>query len=87
MAHVPRHWILLGFAFPLFPLTTKSPAGKFGASTSRNIILEHPSEIDLRKVDQLWFLDLLTNGLIIQGVPGELVWGVDLTGNRAAKVD
>jgi hypothetical protein len=30
----------------------------------RRFILEHPSEIDLRKVDQLWFLDLLTNGLV-----------------------
>ena len=29
----------------------------------RRFILEHPTEIDLRKVDQLWFLDLLTNGL------------------------
>jgi hypothetical protein len=28
----------------------------------RRFIVEHPSEIDLRKVDQLWFLDLLTNG-------------------------
>ena len=28
----------------------------------RRFIFEHPSEIDLRKVDQLWFLDLLTNG-------------------------
>ena len=28
----------------------------------RRFILEHPSEIDLRKVDQLWFLDLITNG-------------------------
>jgi hypothetical protein len=27
-------------------------------------ILEHPTEIDLRKVDQLWFLDLITNGLV-----------------------
>src|SRR5215469_4175319 len=34
VAHVQRHWILLGLAFPLFPLTTKSPAGKFGASTT-----------------------------------------------------
>jgi len=30
----------------------------------RRFILEHPTEIDLRKVDQLWFLDLLTNGLV-----------------------
>jgi hypothetical protein len=30
----------------------------------RRFILEHPSEIDLRKVDQLWFLDLITNGLV-----------------------
>ncbi len=29
----------------------------------RQFVLEHPSEIDLRKVDQLWFLDMLTNGL------------------------
>ena len=34
MAHVPLHWILLGLPFPLFPLTTKSAAGKFGASTT-----------------------------------------------------
>jgi hypothetical protein len=27
-------------------------------------ILEHPTGIDLRKVDQLWFPDLITNGLI-----------------------
>ena len=30
----------------------------------RRFILEHPTEIDLRKVDQLWFLDLITNGLV-----------------------
>jgi hypothetical protein len=29
----------------------------------RRFILEHPTDIDLRKVDQLWFLDLITNGL------------------------
>jgi hypothetical protein len=29
----------------------------------RRFVLEHPSEIDLRKVDQLWFLDVVTNGL------------------------
>ncbi len=28
----------------------------------RRFIVEHPTDIDLRKVDQLWFLDLLTNG-------------------------
>jgi len=28
----------------------------------RRFVLEHPTEIDLRKVDQLWFLDLITNG-------------------------
>jgi hypothetical protein len=26
--------------------------------------LEHPTDIDLRKVDQLWFLDVITNGLV-----------------------
>jgi len=30
----------------------------------RQFILQHPTEIDLRKVDQLWFLDLITNGLV-----------------------
>ena len=30
----------------------------------RQFVLRHPSEIDLRKVDQLWFLDLITNGLV-----------------------
>jgi hypothetical protein len=30
----------------------------------QRFVLEHPSEIDLRKVDQLWFLDMLTNGLV-----------------------
>jgi hypothetical protein len=29
----------------------------------RCFVLEHPCEIDMRKVDQLWFLDMLTNGL------------------------
>jgi hypothetical protein len=29
----------------------------------RRFILKHPTEIDLSKVD-LWFLDLLTNGLV-----------------------
>jgi hypothetical protein len=30
----------------------------------RRFILEHPTDIDLRKVDQLWFIDLITNGLV-----------------------
>jgi hypothetical protein len=30
----------------------------------RRFILEHPTEIDIRKVDQLWFLDLVTNGSV-----------------------
>lgn len=30
----------------------------------RQFILQYPTEIDLRKVDQLWFLDLITNGLV-----------------------
>jgi hypothetical protein len=30
----------------------------------RRFILEHPTDIDLRKVDQLWFLDVITNGLV-----------------------
>ena len=29
----------------------------------RRFVLEYPSDIDLRKVDQLWFLDMLTKGL------------------------
>ena len=30
----------------------------------RRFILEHPTDVDLRKVDQLWFLDLITKGLV-----------------------
>jgi hypothetical protein len=30
----------------------------------RRFIIEHPTDVDLRKVDQLWFLDLITNGLV-----------------------
>ena len=30
----------------------------------RQFILQYPTEIDLRKVDQLWFLDLITKGLV-----------------------
>lgn len=30
----------------------------------RRFILDHPTDIDLRKVDQLWFLDLITHGLV-----------------------
>ena len=30
----------------------------------RRFVLDHPTEIDLRKVDQLWFLDLITNGFV-----------------------
>jgi hypothetical protein len=30
----------------------------------RRFILEHPTEIDLRKVDQIWFIDLITKGLV-----------------------
>ena len=30
----------------------------------RRFILEHPTEIDLRKVDQLWFLDVITKGFV-----------------------
>ena len=33
----------------------------------RRFILEHPTDIDLRKVDQLWFLDVITNGLVCSG--------------------
>jgi len=30
----------------------------------RRFILAHPTDVDFRKVDQLWFLDLITNGLV-----------------------
>ena len=30
----------------------------------RRFILEHSTDIDLRRVDQLWFLDVLTNGFV-----------------------
>ncbi len=33
-------------------------------SAVRRFIIENPMGFDLRKVDQLWFLDLITNGKI-----------------------
>ena len=30
----------------------------------RRFILKHPTDIDLRKVDQLWFLDVISKGLV-----------------------
>jgi len=34
------------------------------AKDVRRFVLDHPTDIDLRKLDQLWFLDLITNGLV-----------------------
>ena len=34
----------------------------------RRFVLEHPTDIDLRKVDQLWFSDVITNRLVRAGL-------------------
>ena len=39
-------------------------------------ILEHPTDIDLRKVDQLWFLDVITNGLNLLRGYGSLTYSI-----------
>ncbi|HEX8798099.1 MAG TPA: hypothetical protein VF772_05775 [Terriglobales bacterium] len=47
------------------PITRKPSCLDWGQEKdARRFILEHPTDIDLRKVDQLWFLDVITNGLV-----------------------
>jgi len=67
--HAVTRWIKSGHLKAKFRGTARGPQ-QHGDSyliqekDVRRFILEHPTDIDLRKVDQLWFLDLITNGLV-----------------------
>ena len=68
-SHVVTRWIKSGHLKAQFRGTARGE--QQGGDTYlirekdvRRFVLEHPTEIDLRKVDQLWFLDLITNGFV-----------------------
>jgi hypothetical protein len=68
-SHVVTRWIKSGHLKAQFRGTARSEQQGgdiylIREKDVRRFILEHPTEIDLRKVDQLWFLDLITNGFV-----------------------
>ena len=68
-SHVVTRWIKSGHLKAQFRGTSRSEQQGgdiylIREKDVRRFILEHPAEIDLRKVDQLWFLDLITNGFV-----------------------
>jgi hypothetical protein len=67
--HVVTRWIRSGHLKAKFRGTARTSQQNGDSyliqeKDVRRFILEHPTDIDLRKVDQLWFLDLVTNGLV-----------------------
>src|ERR1035438_3220876 len=67
--HAVTRWIKSGHLKAKFRGTARGPQQNGDSyliqeKDVRRFILENPTEIDLRKVDQLWFLDLITNGLV-----------------------
>jgi hypothetical protein len=67
--HAVTRWIKSGHLKAKFRGTARGPQQNGDSyliqeKDVRRFILEHPTDIDLRKVDQLWFLDLVTNGLV-----------------------
>ena len=67
--HAVTRWIKSGHLRARLRGTARSPLQNGDSyviqeKDIRRFILEHPTEIDLRKVDQLWFLDLITNGVV-----------------------
>jgi len=67
--HAVTRWIKSGHLKSKFRGTARGPQQNGDSyliqeKDVRRFILQHPTEIDLRKVDQLWFLDLVTNGLV-----------------------
>jgi hypothetical protein len=67
--HVVTRWIKSGHLKAKFRGTSRGPQQNGDSyliqeKDARRFILEHPTEIDLRKVDQIWFLDVLTNGFV-----------------------
>ncbi len=67
--HAVTRWIKSGHLKAKFRGTARGPQQNGDSyliqeKDVRRFILEHPTEIDLRKVDQIWFLDLITSGLV-----------------------
>ena len=67
--HAVTRWIKNGHLKAKFRGTARGPQQNGDSyliqeKDVRRFILGHPTDIDLRKVDQLWFLDLITNGLV-----------------------
>jgi hypothetical protein len=67
--HAVTRWIKSGHLKAKFRGTGRGPQQNGDSyliqeKDVRRFILEHPTEIDLRKVDQLWFIDLITKGLV-----------------------
>jgi hypothetical protein len=68
-SHIVSRWIRSGSLRARVRGTARGPAQNgdiylIHEKDVRRFVIEHPSEIDLRKVDQLWFLDLITNGFV-----------------------
>ena len=68
-SHVVTRWIKAGHLRAQFRGTkrTEQQGGDIYLIREKDVrrfILQHPTEIDLRKVDQLWFLDLISNGFV-----------------------
>jgi hypothetical protein len=64
--HLVTKWIKLGYLRAIMKGTARTP--QQGGDTYlvhhkdvRLFVVQHPMECDLRKVDQLWFIDLLIN--------------------------
>jgi len=67
--HAVTRWIKSGHLKAKFRGTARGPQQNGDSyliqeKDVRRFILEHPTEIDLRKVDQIWFIDVLTNGFV-----------------------
>ncbi len=65
--HAVTRWIKSGHLKANFRGTARGPQQNGDSyliqeKDVRRFIVEHPTDIDLRKVDQIWFLDLITNG-------------------------
>ena len=67
--HAVTRWIKSGHLKARFRGTARTPQQNGDSyliqeKDVRRFILQHPTDIDLRKVDQLWFLDVITDGLV-----------------------
>ena len=68
-SHAVTRWIKSGYLKAKFRGTARTERQNgdiylIHEKDVRRFILEHPTDIDLRSVDQIWFLDLITNGLV-----------------------